>query len=72
MNICSRTTLCGRVHVGNDSQVCVGSVVIQGIHIGSNTTVGAGSVVVKDVPDGVVAYGNPCKVIHENENRPNE
>ena len=46
--------------------------VIQGIHIGSNTTVGAGSVVVKDVPDGVVAYGNPCKVIHKNENRPNE
>ena len=72
VNICPRTTLCGNVHVGNDSQVCAGSVVIQGIHIGSNTTVGAGSVVVKDVPDGVVAYGNPCKVIHENENRPNE
>ena len=40
--------------------------VIQGIHIGSNTTVGVGSVVVKDVPDGVVAYGNPCKVVREN------
>ena len=61
-----RSTLCGNVHVGNDSQVCAGSVVIQGIHIGSNTTVGAGSVVVKDVPDGVVAYGNPCKVVREN------
>ena len=64
VNICPRTALWGNVHVGNVSQVCAGSVVIQGIHIGSNTTVGAGSVVVKDVPDGVVAYGNPFLVIH--------
>ena len=55
------------MHVGNGAQVCAGSVVIQGIHIGHNTTVGAGSLVVKNVPDNVIAYGNPCKVVRENK-----
>lgn len=72
VNACPHTTLCGNVHVGDGTNVCAGSVVIQGIRIGSWTMVGAGSVVVKDVPDGVVAYGNPCKVVRENENRPHE
>ena len=31
--------------------------------IGSNVVIGAGSVVTKDIPDGVLAYGNPCRVI---------
>lgn len=67
VNVCPHTTLCGNVHVGEGTNVCAGSVVIQGIRVGSWTMVGAGSVVVKDVPDGVVAYGNPCKVVRENE-----
>jgi acetyltransferase-like isoleucine patch superfamily enzyme len=29
--------------------------------------IGAGSIVTKDIPDGVIAYGNPCKVIRENQ-----
>ena len=33
------------------------------ITIGANTTIGAGSVVVKDIPAGVVAVGNPCRVL---------
>lgn len=37
--------------------------VLPGVTIGSNTIIGAGSVVNKDVPDGVIAVGNPCKVI---------
>lgn len=41
-----------------------GNVVINpGITIGSNTVIGAGSVVTKDIPEWVVAAGNPCKVI---------
>ena len=41
-----------------------GSVVIcPGVTIGSNVVIGAGSVVTKDIPDGVVAYGNPCHVV---------
>ena len=44
----------------------VGSCVIQGINIGKNCFIGAGSVVVSDIPDNVVAYGNPCKVVRGN------
>lgn len=43
-----------------------GSVVIcPGVTIGEGTVIGAGSVVTKDIPAGVVAAGNPCRVIHE-------
>ena len=40
-----------------------GSVVRQGISIGQTSLIGVGSVVVKDVPDGVKAFGNPCRVV---------
>jgi maltose O-acetyltransferase len=41
-----------------------GNVVINpGVHIGNNAVIGSGSVVTKDIPDNVVAVGNPCKVI---------
>ena len=33
------------------------------VKIGKNTVIGAGSVVVKDIPDGVLAVGNPCRVV---------
>lgn len=38
-------------------------IVLPGVTIGSGTTIGAGSVVTKDIPDNVVAVGNPCRVI---------
>ncbi len=37
--------------------------VLPGVTIGSNVVIGAGSVVVKDIPDNVIAVGNPCKVL---------
>lgn len=37
--------------------------VLPGVSIGSNTIIGAGSVVNKDIPDGVIVAGVPCKVI---------
>ena len=40
-----------------------GSIICAGVTIGANTTIGAGSVVVKDIPAGVVAAGNPCRVL---------
>lgn len=41
-----------------------GSVVINpGVTIGSNVVIGSGSVVTKDIPDNVVAVGNPCRVL---------
>ena len=53
--------------MGEGTWIGIGSCVIQGITIGGNSVIGAGSVVVKDIPDGVVAYGNPCKVARENK-----
>lgn len=71
-HIAPGVNISGDSHIGEGTWVGVGSCVIQCLNIGKWSFIGAGSVVVKDVPDGVVAYGNPCKVIHENENRPNE
>lgn len=39
--------------------------VMPGVTIGSNTVIGSGSVVTKDIPSGVLAYGNPCRVVRE-------
>ena len=36
-----------------------------GVNIGDNTVIGAGSVVTKDIPENVVAVGNPCRVMRE-------
>lgn len=35
--------------------------------VGNNTVIGMGAVVLNDIPDNVVAYGSPCKVIRERE-----
>jgi maltose O-acetyltransferase len=35
------------------------------VRIGARTIIGAGSVVTRDVPDGVFAAGNPCRVVRE-------
>ena len=51
------------VTIGNDVWIG-GSVVINpGVTIGSNVVIGSGSVVTKDIPDNVIAVGNPCHVI---------
>ena len=47
--------------------------ILPGVRIGSRSVIGAGSVVTRDVPDGVFAAGNPCRVIRElpdNEDAP--
>lgn len=40
-----------------------GAIVCPGVTIGENTVVGAGSVVTRDLPSGVLAVGNPCRVL---------
>lgn len=52
----------GGTHIGEGTWIGVGACVIQCLNIGKDCMIGAGSVVVKDIPDGVTAYGNPCKV----------
>lgn len=53
------------VTVGDNVWIGGNTVIMPGVNIGSNTVIGAGSVVTKDIPDWVVAAGNPCKVIRE-------
>jgi sugar O-acyltransferase (sialic acid O-acetyltransferase NeuD family) len=52
----------GLVEVGECSHVGVGASISDRIKIGKHAVVGTGSVVVRDIPDFVVAYGNPAKV----------
>ena len=63
VNIAPGVNIGGRVSIGKGTFVGIGSTVIDNIKIGSNVIIGAGSVVVKDIPDNVVAYGVPAKVI---------
>lgn len=53
------------VHIGRNCWLGAGVVVLPGVTIGDNTVIGAGSIVTKDIPSGVVAVGNPCRVLRE-------
>jgi sugar O-acyltransferase (sialic acid O-acetyltransferase NeuD family) len=53
----------GGVTIGEYSAVSIGAVISHGLTVGAHTVVGAGSVVLRDVPDHVVAYGSPARVI---------
>lgn len=63
VHISPNTCLCGRVTVGEGTQVGAGAIVIPGIKIGKWSVVAAGAVVLKDVPDNVLVLGNPARVI---------
>ncbi|HVK16018.1 MAG TPA: sugar O-acetyltransferase [Fimbriiglobus sp.] len=53
------------VTLGSDVWVGGGAIICPGVTVGSKTVIGAGSVVTRDLPDGVFAAGNPCRVIRE-------
>ena len=53
------------VHIGKNCWLGAGVIVMPGVTIGDNTVIGAGSVVTKDIPSGVVAVGNPCRVLRQ-------
>jgi len=63
VHISPHTTLCGNVNVGEGSWIGAGATIIQGVKIGRWSVIGAGSVVVNDLPDNVLAYGNPCEIV---------
>ncbi len=53
------------VTIGRNCWIGAGSVIVPGVTIGDNVVIGAGSVVTRDIPSGVVAVGNPCRVMRE-------
>lgn len=53
------------VTIGSDVWAGGGAIILPGVRIGSRAVIGAGSVVTRDVPDGALAAGNPCRVIRE-------
>lgn len=53
------------VEIGADVWIGGGAIICPGVRIGSKAVIGAGSVVTRDVPSGVFAAGNPCRVIRE-------
>ena len=60
------------VHIGKNCWIGAGAIILPGITIGDNSVIGAGSVVTKDIPDNVVAVGNPCKVLRKISDRDKE
>ena len=53
------------VYIGENVWIGANSVILPGVHIGKNTVIGAGSVVSRDIPEHVLAVGNPCRVVRE-------
>ena len=53
------------VWIDDNVWIGAGVIIMPGIHIGKNSVIGAGSIVTRDVPENVVACGNPCRVRRE-------
>ena len=67
MNAQTRRTLemARPIRIGSDVWVGGGAILCPGVTIGDRSVIGAGSVVTRDIPAGVVAVGNPCRVLRE-------
>lgn len=55
------------ITIGNNVWIGGGSIILPGITIGNNVTIGAGSVVTTDLPENVLAVGNPCRIVRKLE-----
>ncbi|TXE12076.1 sugar O-acetyltransferase [Seonamhaeicola algicola] len=53
------------IHIGNNAWIGGNTVINPGVTIGNNVVIGSGSVVTKNIPDNVIAFGNPCKIYRE-------
>jgi len=59
-------SIAGHCSIGKDTVIGIGARIIENVSIGDNVIIGAGSLVTGAIPDNVVAYGVPAKVIREN------
>lgn len=55
--------IAGKCEIGENVSIGIGAVILDGLTIGNNTVIGAGSIVTRSVPDDVVAWGSPAKII---------
>lgn len=53
------------VKIGNNVWIGSNAVILPGVTIGDNSVIGAGSVVTHDIPENVIAVGNPCRVVRK-------
>lgn len=60
-------TMTAPVIIGKNVWIGGGAILLPGVTIGDNVVIGAGSVVTKSIPDNVIAWGNPCRVVKENK-----
>jgi acetyltransferase-like isoleucine patch superfamily enzyme len=60
----------GSVELGEDVFIGDGVKVLKGVSIGAHSVIGAGSVVTSSIPAGVIAAGNPARVIRELDGEP--
>lgn len=66
VHIAPGATLAGCVTVGDYTMIGTGAVILPRLKIGSNVVVGAGAVVTKDIPNGKIVYGNPARIMRDN------
>ncbi len=59
--------IAGFVRIGARALIGMGVNVVDGVTIGADSVIGAGSLVTRDIPPGVVAYGQPCRIVRPNE-----
>jgi len=66
VHIASGVVTSGSIEIGENTLIDDGVIITMNKKVGSNCIIGAGSVVTKDIPDGKVAYGVPCKIVRDN------
>jgi len=59
--------LAGGASIGDLTTIGMGTNILNDIIIGRNSIIGAGSLVTKNIPDNVIAYGSPCRIVREND-----
>lgn len=64
--VSSMVNIGGGCTIGENSYIGMGALIKEGVQIGSNSIVGMGSVVYNDIPDGMIALGNPARVMRSN------
>ena len=55
--------IAGNCHIGAQTYVGIGATVVDGVHVGSHCVVGAGAVVTKNIPDRVLVFGVPARIV---------